>query len=250
VDLVILTTESQVGDQLLTPAGLPDAGIVPEPIQLPYVNRYASVWQYDRDVRDGKIDWDVVLGSRCPVCGVLDCHREITAYERVVIELFPFRRARIQVPRFLCRTRGVTASLLPHQLAPYHQYTIESMVLALLLVFQVCAEDGVGVLAALEELPADSGVTPWLLACWLVTVLRGFRRAHAVLAGWAMLDGLRAARGWQGRLAEVHAYCSAFSPRGPPGPAGLRRLVRRYSATAGRHLVGRPSQDRGRGRPR
>jgi len=26
-------------------------------------------------------------------------------------------------------------------------------------------------------------VTPWLLACWLVTVLRGFRRAHAVLAG-------------------------------------------------------------------
>jgi hypothetical protein len=81
----------------------------------------------------------------------------------------------VLIARFLCRSTGRTFSLLPCQLAPYHRYTIESMILALLLVLQVCREEDSGVSAALEEFPADSDVTPWLLAYWRGVVLRALR---------------------------------------------------------------------------
>ena len=59
------------------------------PIQLPYVNTFRSIWEYQSAFLDDRIDWDAVLGQRCAICGEMGCHREITPYTRGVIELFP-----------------------------------------------------------------------------------------------------------------------------------------------------------------
>jgi len=136
--------------------------------------------------------------------------------------------------------------MLPCQLAPYHRYTIESMVLALLLWRQVFAEDGGGPVAAAEELSADSGATPWLLRRWLGVLVAGLHLAHPVLRGWYDLEGIRSAGGrdWPGLLNEVYAYVAAFGSRDPPLRRGLREALRRYGAATGRHLAGTPSQER------
>lgn len=180
----------------------------------------------------------------CPLCGRPGCWREIAPYEREAIELFPFERGLVLVARFQCRALKRTFSLLPWQLVPYHRYTLESMALAVLLWRQVFAEDGGSAGAAVEELPGDSGVTPWLLHRWVAVLVAGLRLAHPVLRRWYDLDGIRSATDRAGLLDEAHAYLSAIGCRGPPPRGGLGEAPRRYGAVAGRHLAGRPSQER------
>ncbi|MFO8073598.1 MAG: hypothetical protein R6V85_17195 [Polyangia bacterium] len=182
----------------------------------------------------------------CPLCGQAGCWREIAPYERGVVELFPFREGTVPVARFQCRSTGRTFSLLPWQLAPYHRYTVESMVLAVLVWRQVVAEGDGGVCAAVEELPGDAGVSPWLLRRWRGVLIAGLRLAHSVLRERHDLEEIRSADGRDGPglLDEVHAYAVLIGGRDPPSRRGLREAVRRYGATAGRHLVGRPSQER------
>jgi hypothetical protein len=213
-------------------------------IQLIYDNSFCSIWEYDRAIRAKETDWRSVIGTVCPLCGREGGYREITAYEREAIELFPFRRGMIPVARFVCRDGHGTFSLLPWQLAPYHRYTIESMVLAVLLWRQVLAEDGGGAGAAVEELPGDSDVTPWLLQHWLGVLVAGLRLAHSALREWYDLDGIRSAGDRSGLLDEVHAYAVGIGGRDPPSRSGLREAMRRYGAAAKRPLAGRLSQER------
>ena len=71
------------------------------------------------------------MGVVCPVCGK-DCgYRQIKEYYRTVRELFPVQVGRVPVARFQCLGipgRLPTFSMLPHQLVPYFQHTLESMV--------------------------------------------------------------------------------------------------------------------------
>jgi hypothetical protein len=146
----------------------------------------------------------------------------------------------VPVARFLCRATGRTFSLLPYELAPYHVYTIESMVKMLLLVVQVREEDGTGVGAALQEAPHECDVMPWLIACWARTAVKGFRRGHHELAKHFDLDGVSSR---PNPLDEVAHYCHAFRPRGPPGK-DLYLVILLYSEATGRHLMGVASQER------
>jgi hypothetical protein len=212
-------------------------------IQLSYHSSFPSIWEYDRAIRAKEIDWHPIVGEECPLCGGKGCWREIGPYEREVIELFPFGRGKVLVARFLCRQGKGTFSLLPCQLAPYHRYTIESMVLAVLLWRQVYSEEGV-VGAVEKELSGDSEVTPWLLRHWLGVLVAGLRLAHPVLQRWYDLDDIRSARGRDGLLDEVHAYFVVFGSRDPPLRECLPEVLGRYSAATGRHLVGKPSQER------
>ncbi len=186
------------------------------------------------------------MGEACPLCGRPGCWREISPYFRTAIELFPFREGAVPVARFQCRERRRTFSLLPHQLAPYHLYTIESMILAVVLWAEVQAAEGGGASAAVEELPGDSHVTPWLLRHWLGVVVVGFRGGHAVLCQWYELSGIHSGDRPEERLGEVYGYFLSFGSRGPPSRTGLREMVRRYSRVTGRPFLGIPSQERGR----
>ena len=185
-----------------------------------------------------------MLPRNCPLCGKVNCWREIAPYERNVIELFPFRKGRISIARFQCRNQGKTFSLLPCQLAPYHQYTVESILLALLLVGQLHHDENRGFACAARKLPADSNVTPWLLAFWLGVALRSLRRAHPVLAQWYDLSSIRSGERRFAQLHELCDYCKAFNSRAPPDGKRYYALMTRYAEHTQHHLVGTPSHER------
>lgn len=166
-------------------------------------------------------------------------------YWRYAIELFPeFKKKRIPIARFICRQRRKTFSLLPTQLIPYFQYTVGAVVGALFLgmgCWQMGQKGFHGASVKVDEVDPDNLVTPWLIACWLVVVVQGLRRGHAVLRRFYNLDGMRSSGLWE----EAIAYFAVFglTPK-IDGLALLMDLVNRYSRTTGQFLFGTPSQYR------
>ena len=172
----------------------------------------------------------LVVGPRCPICGHWWCWREISPYERTVVELFPFRKEKVPVARFQCRETGWTFSLLPCELVPYHLYTIESMVR---LVLAVAGSEAGVAMTVIEEAP-ESDVSPWLVACWVRDFVVGLGRARHVLRREYALDDLATDGGLRG----VVAILGAVS-RDPPSVVS-ERCWRRIGVP----LMGTPSQHR------
>lgn len=166
-------------------------------------------------------------------------------YWRYAIELFPgFKKKRIPIARFICRRRRKTFSLLPIQLIPYVQYTVGAVAGTLFLGMRYWQMGQRGFHGASVEVDPDSLLTPWLITCWLLMVVRGLRRGHAVLRRLYNLDAIHTpnrAGGWQ----EAALYFTAFGlkPRVNWHPL-LMNLVDRYSRATGRFLFGTPSQYR------
>ncbi len=178
------------------------------------------------------------------VCGF----REIGPYTRTVIELFPsYRRGPVLIARFLCGSGSGSFSLLPHQLVPYHLYTAESMVWAVWFVTEL-AQDGAKAPwhRALDDLPCDTDVTPWLLRCWLYLLQRGFRSWHSTLRIWFDLSDVRTGNQIGSDLREVHTYLAALGIRAPPPQVRLTPILARFGLRERRFLLGVPSQQRRR----
>jgi hypothetical protein len=183
----------------------------------------------------------------CPICGREDCYRAITPYWRHAIELCPeFKKKQVPIARFLCRRLRKTFSLLPIQLIPYFQYTVGAVVGALLLGMG-CWQRGQkgfhGASVQVDEIDPENLVTPWLITCWLLAVVRGLRRSHAVLRRFYNLDGIHSCGGWE----EAAAYVAGFRLR-IEKLSLFRDLVDRYSRATGLFLFGTPSQYRGSAR--
>jgi hypothetical protein len=167
-------------------------------------------------------------------------------YWRYAIELYPFERRRIPIARFLCRRKRQTFSLLPEQLIPYVQYTVDAVVRTILLVMEYRRRGRRGFHGASLEVDPDSSVTPWLIACWVAVVLKGLRRAHPILCTRYDLSGIRSTVGDDSLGAELEMYLTAFGAW--PASVGLEALVavvRIYSRQSGGFLFGTPSQLRG-----
>ena len=182
---------------------------------------------------------------RCPICGGVDCYRGIPSYWRYAIELFPeFKKKRIPIARFICRQRRKTFSLLPIQLIPYFQYTVGAVVGTLFLGMTYWQKGQKGFHGASVEVDPESLVTPWLIACWLVAVIRGLRRGHTELRQFYNLDGIRTPNR-VGTWEEAAPYFAAFGlkPKVHWYPF-LMDLVNRYSRRTGQFLFGTPSQYR------
>jgi hypothetical protein len=166
-------------------------------------------------------------------------------YWRHAIELFPeFKKKRIPIARFLCRRRRKTFSLLPIQLIPYFQYTVGAVVGTLFLGMG-CRQMGQkgfhGASMKVDEVDPESLVTPWLITCWLVTVIRGLRRGHTELRPFYNLDGIHSSGAWE----EAGAYFAAFGLRPKiDGLTLLMDLMHRYSRRTGQFLFGTSSQYR------
>jgi hypothetical protein len=216
-------------------------------IQLPYPNTYESIWEYKESFLSHKIDVLSFLGLACPICGKRECYRKITPYWRYAIDLFPeFKKERIPVARFVCRRRERTFSVLPIQLIPYHQYTVNAVIGALLLGIQCRQMGQKGFHGASVAVDPESLVTPWLIACWLALVALGFRRAHARLSRSYNLARIHISLR-TGDWEEVAGYfvCFGWKPQIRWGPL-LQALVNRYSCTAKRFFFGTSSQERQR----
>jgi hypothetical protein len=171
-------------------------------------------------------------------------------YWRYAIELAPeFKKKRIPIARFMCRRLRKTFSLLPIQLIPYFQYTVGSVVGALLLGMG-CRQMGQkgfhGASVKVDEIDPENSVTPWLITGWLFAVVGGFRRGHTALRQFYNLDGIQTCGAWE----ETGAYFAAFGVRPKTdGLCVLMDLVYRYSRRTGQFLFGMPSQYRGSARP-
>jgi len=146
------------------------------------------------------------------------------------------------VARFLCHLKRRTFSLLPIQLVPYCQYTLTSIIGALLLGLGSRQQGQQGFQGAVLAVDPDSLVTPWLVACWLVLVLSGLRRAHAWLRRWYDLSGIRTAKRPGTAWEEVLSYflCLDWKSSGPR----LIEVLYQYSQTTRQFLFGIPSQQR------
>lgn len=166
-------------------------------------------------------------------------------YWRYAIELFPeFKKKRIPIARFMCRQRRKTFSLLPIQLIPYYQYTVGAVVGTLFLgmgCWQMGQKGFHGASVKVDEVDPDNLVTPWLIACWLVAVVRGLGRGHTGLRQFYNLDSIYSSGAWE----EAAAYFAAFGLRPKiDGLPLLMDLVNRYSRATGQFLFGTPSQYR------
>jgi hypothetical protein len=165
-------------------------------IQLPYINRFETIWEYEKTFLTDQIDFFSYIGPTCPICGALHCYRQITLYWRYAIELLPcFKKKRIPIARFKCRRVLTTFSLLPIQLIPYFQYTVVAVIGALLLGYNYWQSGQRGFFGASLKVDQESLVTPYLIVCWLQVVLRGFRRAHPELRQFYDLSGVRSSEG-------------------------------------------------------
>ena len=146
--------------------------------------------------------------------------------------------------RFLCREKRRTFSLLPIQLIPYFQYTVDSVLGTLLLCWGFWQKGQGGFWGASLEVDPDSLVTPWLVAFWLAAVLRGLRRGHPVLGRFYDLAGIgtpKKVAPWE----EVAGYFLALGLKGktPGEPFGMP-LARAYSQATHQFLFGTPSRQR------
>jgi hypothetical protein len=212
-------------------------------IQIPYINTFKTIWEYEKSFLADEIDFSTSIGPNCPICEDLKCYRRISPYWRYAIDLIPdFDKRRIPIARFLCRKRKVTFSMLPIQLIPYFQYTTSSVLGVLLLAMGCWLKGQRGFFGASIDVHPDSLVTPWLVACWLTVIHRGFRRAHDLLAGFYDLSCVSARQrfaSWQ----QTQHYFLAFGIKPdilwlPP----LLDLLCRYSRATKQFLFGTPSQ--------
>jgi hypothetical protein len=164
-------------------------------------------------------------------------------YWRYAIELFPeFQKEPIPVGRFFCRQWRRTFSLLPIQLIPYFQYTVDSVLGTLLLGWGHWQKGQGGFWGACLQVDPDSLVTPWLVAFWLAVVLRGLRRGHPVLGRFYDLTGIgtpKKVASWE----EAAGYFLALSLKVKTGPLGIQ-LVHTYTQATRQFLFGTPSPQR------
>jgi hypothetical protein len=130
---------------------------------------------------------------------------------------------------------------------PYFQYTVGAVIGTLLLALQCRQMGQQGFFGASIGVDPESLVTPWLIACWLVVVLRGLRRGHRTLVGFYDLSAIRIRQEtphWE----EVTGYFMAFGLRpqvqSSHAEAVIQRLLYRYSHATAQFLFGTPSQSR------
>jgi hypothetical protein len=91
------------------------------------------------------------------------------------------------------------------------------------------------------EVDSESLVTPWLIACWLKTILRGCRRAHPVMGRFYNLDHIRISER-TGPWEEMEGYFQAFGFK--PLKFPILPLLNRYSRATNRFLFGKSSRQR------
>jgi len=107
------------------------------PIQIPYHIK-VSLQEYYENFDE----WTIPdFSDKCPICGGIDCATFLGHYIRIAIcPLTDFSVTDLPVLRYLCHDKGnarvcdhITFSLLPHELVPFRQLSLDFMVRAIWL---------------------------------------------------------------------------------------------------------------------
>ena len=194
IDLDKSTKPCKETDQtvLRKPKNLSLCGQGGRKIQLPYTNKFETIWEYKEAFFSHLIAFEGYIGPECPTCGDCDCYQELVPYWRYGIELFPeFRKEKVPIARFLCQKKKRTFSLLPIQLIPYFQYTVSAVIGTLLCGVLYWQMGKGGFYGAEASADPEGNVTAFLVYCWLMVTVKGFRRGHAELIVMYDLSGIR-----------------------------------------------------------
>ncbi len=147
------------------------------------------------------------------------------------------------VARFLCVKTGRTLSLLPRQLIPYHQYTTDAVVGALLMVYDFQKMGQVGYHGATLKLDPDCWVTPYLVQTWAVLLLSGFLRGHHVLHEEFPLPTFRRV-GPKDMITTIFLYLQSGADGDCPTRHSVVPIIRYHFIQTGKWLFGRTSCER------
>jgi len=144
------------------------------------------------------------------------------------------------VARFLCNTTGRTFSLLPHQLIPYCQYTVEAVVGTLLKVYKFQQIGQTGYHGASLELDPDCSVTPYLIQTWAVLLMSGLMRGHHALCEKFSLR-VSSMPGPGDTIKTIYLYFQSISGFASPNRQSIKPAIRYYFNQTGKWLFGRTS---------
>lgn len=205
-------------------------------IQYSFYNTYNDIWEYKDAFLKGTVDFSSVFQDGCPVCGRKTCYRPLSEYYRYAIDLFPFQKSLVPIARFWCDTKECSFSFLPHQLIPFHRYTIEAIIGTLIMVYRYRVMGYRGFHGAAMDLDPDCSVTPWLIFKWLSLVVKGLRRAHAFLISLYPLSDLPVNPA-KDRMKEVFFYFTGLAGSAPEA-RHLVTVAGVYSAGTGHALWG------------
>jgi len=148
------------------------------------------------------------------------------------------------VARFLCQNTGTTFSLLPHQLIPYCQYTVDAVVGTLLKVYAYQQIGQTGYHGASIELEPDCLVTPYLVQTWAALILSGFLRGHHVLHAKYTLPPSDKPR-QSDKVKTIYLYLQSISDSDcPPNQQGVMAAIQYYFYQTKKCLFGKTSCDR------
>lgn len=210
-------------------------------IQYQFDNTYSDIWEYKAAFSN--INFQNYIGDKCLICGAESCFKPIRAYYRYAIELFPHKKEKVPVARFVCRNTGQTFSLLPRQLIPYCQYTVDAVVGTLLNVYQFQQSGQVGFYGASLELDPDCSVTPYLIQTWAVLLLYGFLRSHHVFYTKFPMPHMPDPRK---AVAAVYLYLQSIGNTDCPNRTSVIPAIRYYFHQTRKCLFGKTSCDRNR----
>jgi hypothetical protein len=147
------------------------------------------------------------------------------------------------VARFLCSKTGSTFSLLPHQLIPYCQYTVDAVVGTLIKVYEFQLIGQTGYHGASLELDSDCSVTPYLIRTWAMLLLSGFFRGHHVLHKKFPLPVSKKPDPRQ-IIQTIYLYLQSISNADCPNRQSVIPAIRYHFNKTGKYLFGRTSCDR------
>jgi hypothetical protein len=185
------------------------------------------------------------IGTHCPVCGKECDYSEIQPYYRYAIDIFPFKKEKVLIARFRCENGGLTFSVLPHQLIPYCQYTVNSIIRALLVVYNFQKKGQQGCHGACLQMDPDCSATPFLLLTWIKLLATGFKRGHHILHG--LYPGkLPEENNVISSIKKIYLYIKGISSPEPPGHYGVSQAMIHFFKNTNNHLFGRSSSDRNR----
>lgn len=126
---------------------------------------------------------------------------------------------------------------------PYFQYTAGAVIGTLFCGLSCLQMGQVGFYGAESSVDQEGNVTAWLVFCWLMVMVKGFRRGHAELIFLYDLSRIQTSETtapWQEFLDYVEA-CGIDPDIWRPG---LDVLLYRYSQRTQSFLFGTPSQHR------
>jgi len=212
-------------------------------IQYLFDNTFNDIWEYK--AKFSQINFHDWIGECCPICDNACEYAQIRCYCRYAIDAFPFKKAKVPIARFRCKTKKKTFSLLPHQLIPYCQYTVNAIIRTILAVYSFQQTGQQGYHGSCLEMDPDCSATPFLILTWARLLETGFNRGHHLLHG-LFPDKLPTSNRTKSIIEKIYLYIKGVSEPELPGLNGVSQAMIIFFKKTKNHLFGTSSSERNR----